>query len=36
VSDAGMYPIDIDKTTCRPIDASWAARDRNEWLVEIK
>jgi hypothetical protein len=32
-----MYPVDIDNTTGRPIDAAWAAsRDRNERLVEIK
>ncbi|HEY7319785.1 MAG TPA: DUF3604 domain-containing protein [Candidatus Binatia bacterium] len=37
VSDGWMYPIDIDNTTGRPIDAAWAAsRDRNERLVEIK
>jgi hypothetical protein len=32
-----MYPVDMDETTGRPIDAAWAtARDRNERLVEIK
>jgi hypothetical protein len=32
-----MYPVDVDQTTGRPIDAAWAAaRDRNERLVEIK
>ena len=32
-----MYPVDVDNTTGRPIDAAWAAaRDRNERLVEIK
>ena len=37
VSDGWMYPIDVDDTTGRPIDAAWAAaRDRNERLVEIK
>jgi hypothetical protein len=37
VSDGWMYPIDVDETTGRPIDAAWAAaRDRNERLVEIK
>jgi len=37
VSDGWMYPLDIDNTTGRPIDAAWAAaRDRNERLVEIK
>ena len=37
VSDGWMYPIDVDNTTGRPIDAAWAAsRDRNERLVEIK
>ncbi len=37
VSDGWMYPIDIDNTTGRPIDAAWAAsRDRNERLIEIK
>jgi len=37
VSDGWMYPVDIDQTTGRPIDAAWAAsRDRNERLVEIK
>ena len=37
VSDGWMYPVDIDNTTGRPIDAAWAAsRDRNERLVEIK
>jgi hypothetical protein len=37
VSDGWMYPIDIDDTNGRPIDAAWAAaRDRNERLVEIK
>jgi hypothetical protein len=37
VSDGWMYPVDIDSTTGRPIDAAWAAaRDRNERLVEIK
>ncbi len=37
VSDGWMYPVDIDETTGRPIDAAWAAaRDRNERLVEIK
>ena len=37
VSDGWMYPVDVDKTTGRPIDAAWAAaRDRNERLVEIK
>ncbi len=37
VSDGWMYPIDVDNTTGRPIDAAWAAaRNRNEPLVEIK
>jgi len=37
VSDGWMYPVDLDETTGRPIDAAWAAaRDRNERLVEIK
>ena len=37
VSDGWMYPVDVDTTTGRPIDAAWAAaRDRNERLVEIK
>ena len=37
VSDGWMYPVDVDNTTGRPIDAAWAAaRDRNERLVEIK
>ena len=37
VSDGWMYPINVDNTTGRPIDAAWAAsRDRNERLVEIK
>ncbi len=37
VSDGWMYPLDVDNTTGRPIDAAWAAsRDRNERLVEIK
>jgi hypothetical protein len=37
VSDGWMYPVDVDDTTGRPIDAAWAAaRDRNERLVEIK
>jgi hypothetical protein len=37
VSDGWMYPIDVDNTTGRPIDAAWAAaRDRNERLIEIK
>jgi Protein of unknown function (DUF3604) len=37
VSDGWMYPLDIDNTTGRPIDAAWAAaRDRNERLIEIK
>ena len=37
VSDGWMYPVDIDQTTGRPIDAAWAAaRDRNERLIEIK
>lgn len=37
VSDGWMYPVDIDNTTGRPIDAAWAAaRDRNERLVEMK
>ena len=37
VSDGWMYPVDIDQTTGRPIDAAWAAaRMRNERLVEIK
>ena len=37
VSDGWMYPIDVDQTTGRPIDAAWAAaRNRNERLVEIK
>jgi hypothetical protein len=37
VSDGWMYPIDIDNTTGRPIDAAWAAaRNRNERLIEIK
>jgi hypothetical protein len=32
-----MYPVDVDNTTGRPIDAAaWAARDRNERLIEIK
>ena len=37
VSDGWMYPVDIDNTTGRPIDAAWAeSRMRNERLVEIK
>jgi hypothetical protein len=37
VSDGWMYPVDVDETTGRPIDAAWAAaRDRNERLIEIK
>ena len=37
VSDGAMYPIDVDTTTGRPIDAAWAeTRMRNERLVEIK
>ncbi len=37
VSDGWMYPVDVDNTTGRPIDAAWAAaRNRNERLVEIK
>src|SRR5262245_30866930 len=37
VRDGWMYPVDVDNTTGRPIDAAWAAaRDRNERLVEIK
>ena len=37
VSDGWMYPVDVDYTTGRPIDAAWAAsRDRNERLIEIK
>ena len=37
VSDGWMYPIDVDNTIGRPIDAAYAAaRDRNERLVEIK
>jgi hypothetical protein len=37
VSDGWMYPVDVDQTTGRPIDAAWAAaRERNERLVEIK
>jgi hypothetical protein len=37
LSDGWMYPVDVDNTTGRPIDAAWAAaRDRNERLVEIK
>ena len=37
VSDGWMYPVEVDNTTGRPIDAAWAAaRDRNERLVEIK
>ena len=37
VSDGWMYPVDVDNTTGRPIDAAWAAsRDRNERLIEIK
>ena len=37
VSDGWMFPIDVDNTTGRPIDAAWAAaRDRNERLTEIK
>ena len=37
VSDGWMYPIDIDNTTGRPIDAAWAeSRMRNERLIEIK
>ena len=37
VSDGWMYPVDVDNTTGRPIDAAWAAsRDRNERLTEIK
>ncbi len=37
VSDGWMYPVDVDQTTGRPIDAAWAAaRNRNEPLVEIK
>lgn len=37
VSDGWMYPVDIDQTTGRPIDAAWAAsRMRNERLIEIK
>jgi hypothetical protein len=32
-----MFPVDVDQTTGRPIDAAWAAaRDRNERLTEIK
>ena len=37
VSDGWMFPVDVDNTTGRPIDAAWAAsRDRNERLIEIK
>jgi len=37
VSDGWMYPIDIDNSTGRPIDAAWAeSRMRNERLIEIK
>ncbi len=37
VSDGWMFPVDVDQTTGRPIDAAWAAaRDRNERLTEIK
>jgi hypothetical protein len=37
VSDGWMYPVDVDNTTGRPIDAAWAAsRVRNERLIEIK
>jgi len=37
VSDGWMYPVDVDQTTGRPIDAAWAeARMRNERLIEIK
>ncbi|MFO1313176.1 MAG: DUF3604 domain-containing protein [Burkholderiales bacterium] len=37
LSDGWMYPVDVDNTTGRPIDAAWAAsRERNERLVEIK
>jgi hypothetical protein len=37
VSDGWMYPVDVDQTTGRPIDAAWAAaRDRNERLIEMK
>ena len=37
VSDGWMYPMDVDNTTGRPIDAAWAAsRMRNERLIEIK
>ena len=37
VSDGWMYPMDIDNTTGRPIDAAWAeSRMRNERLIEIK
>ena len=37
VSDGWMFPVDVDNTTGRPIDAAWAAaRDRNERLTEIK
>jgi hypothetical protein len=37
VSDGWMYPVDVDQTTGRPIDAAWAeSRMRNERLIEIK
>ncbi len=37
VSDGWMYPLDVDNTTGRPIDAAWAeSRMRNERLIEIK
>lgn len=37
VSDGWMYPMDVDNTTGRPIDAAWAeSRMRNERLIEIK
>ena len=37
VSDGWMYPVDVDNTTGRPIDAAWAeSRMRNERLIEIK
>jgi len=37
VSDGAMFPVDVDTTTGRPIDAVWAAsRDRNERLTEMK
>ncbi len=37
LSSGWMYPVDIDNTTGRPIDAAWAeARMRNERLIEIK